>query len=198
MTTRELEHPENGRISANAPKVSVIVPVFNPGPDFDRCLESLRGQTLADIEMIFVDDCGTDGAMEQVRAAAGEDPRIRIIANPENLGPGLSRNAGIEAARGEYISFVDADDHISPDFLELLHDKAVADRIIPSRPDHEVGRALRQGPQLPGRRFSAARVPRRANFRHRGARDLSLCVPNVVGREHVHSPAAAEPARESP
>lgn len=61
------------------PQVSVIIPVWNPGEGISRCVESLRNQTLADIEMIFVDDCGTDGAMNVVRAAAVEDPRIRII-----------------------------------------------------------------------------------------------------------------------
>ena len=106
------------------PKVSVIIPVWNPGDGIRRCVDSLRGQTLTDIEMIFVDDCGTDGAMDVVRAAAAEDPRIRIVTNAENVGPGISRNAGIEVARGEYLSFVDADDYVSPNFLEVLYTKA--------------------------------------------------------------------------
>ena len=105
------------------PHVSVIIPVWNPGSGISRCVESLRSQTLEDIEMIFVDDCGTDGAMGVVRTAAKEDPRIRIIENPENLGPGVSRNKGIEVARGEYLSFVDADDYIDTDFLEVLYHK---------------------------------------------------------------------------
>ena len=108
---------------ADTPKVSVIVPVWNPGPGVSRCVESLRGQTLEDIEMIFVDDCDTDGAMDVVRAAAKEDSRIRILENPENLGPGISRNKGIEVARGEYLSFVDADDYIDTDFMEVLYHK---------------------------------------------------------------------------
>ena len=112
-----------------SPKVSVIVPVWNPGPGINRCIESLRGQTLEDIEMIFVDDCGTDGAMDVVRAAAAEDPRIRIITNAENVGPGPSRNAGIEAARGEYLSFVDADDYIDADFLEVLYSKGKVENL---------------------------------------------------------------------
>ena len=102
------------------PKVSIIIPVWNPGPGIRRCVESLRGQTLEDIEMIFVDDCGTDNAMDVVHAAAKEDPRIRIIENPENLGPGISRNKGIKEARGEYLSFVDADDYVNTVFLERL------------------------------------------------------------------------------
>ena len=106
------------------PKVSVIIPVWNPGDGIRRCVASLRGQTLIDIEMLFVDDCGSDGAMDVVRTAAAEDPRIRIITNTENVGPGISRNAGIDIARGEYLSFVDADDYVSPNFLEVLYTKA--------------------------------------------------------------------------
>lgn len=108
-------------ISNAKPKVSVVVPVWNPGLGIRRCVESLRGQTLEDIEMIFVDDCGTDGAMEVVRSAAAEDSRIRIISNAENIGAGASRNAAFELAQGEYLSFVDADDYVSPDFLEILY-----------------------------------------------------------------------------
>ena len=70
------------------PKVSVIIPVWNSGPGICLCVDSLRGQTLEDIEMIFVDDCGTDGAMEVIRQASAEDLRIRSITNAENVGPG--------------------------------------------------------------------------------------------------------------
>ena len=66
--------------------------------------------------MIFVDDCGTDDSMDKVRAAAAEDPRIRIIKNEKNIGSGPSRNKGIETAQGEYLSFVDSDDHVAHDF----------------------------------------------------------------------------------
>jgi glycosyltransferase involved in cell wall biosynthesis len=105
------------------PKVSVIVPVWNPGPGISRCVESLRGQTLEDIEMIFVDDCSTDNAMDVVRAAAKEDPRIRILTNEENMGAGASRNVGIEVARGEYLSFMDSDDYVDSNFLDVLYHK---------------------------------------------------------------------------
>lgn len=105
------------------PKVTIVIPVWNPGPGIKRCIESLKSQTLEDIEMIFVDDCGTDDSMDKVRAAAAEDPRIRIIENEENIGAGQSRNIGIDAAHGEYLSFVDPDDYIAPDFLELLYKK---------------------------------------------------------------------------
>ncbi len=112
--------------SNSRPLVSVIIPVWNPGPQISRCIESLRKQALEDIEMIFVDDRGQDDAADKVREAAAEDPRIRIIENEKNMGAGISRNIGIEAAKGEYLSFVDPDDYIEPDFLEKLY--AEADR----------------------------------------------------------------------
>ena len=124
------ETPSARRAMSNTvtkqPKVSVVVPVWNPGPGISRCIESLRSQTLEDIEIIFVDDCGTDGAMDKVRRAAEVDPRIRILENGENIGPGPSRNRGIEAAKGEYLSFVDPDDYAASDFYEKLYEKAKA------------------------------------------------------------------------
>ena len=110
------------------PLISVIIPVWNPGPGIDRCINSLRGQTLKNIEMIFVDDRGTDDAMDKVREAAKEDPRIHILENPENIGAGASRNRGIEAAKGEYLSFVDPDDYIADDFYDLLYKEAVSSK----------------------------------------------------------------------
>ncbi len=114
--------------ATNAPRVSVVLPIWNPGPEISRCIASLRNQTLEDIEMIFVNDCSTDNSMDIARAAAEDDSRIRIIENESNIGPGPSRNRGIEAARGEYLSFVDPDDYIAPDFLELLYREAFAQK----------------------------------------------------------------------
>lgn len=101
--------------------VSVILPVYNPGKGIRKCIESLQRQTLRDIEMIFVDDCGTDGAMGQVKEAAARDSRIKYLINPHNIGSGPSRNRGIEAAEGEYLAFADPDDYLGEDFLELLY-----------------------------------------------------------------------------
>ena len=112
-----------------SPAVSVILPVWNPGSGIERCIKSLRKQTLREIEMIFVDDRGSDGAMEKVNAAAAEDPRIRILTNPHNLGPGPARNAGMAAARGEFVIFIDPDDYIDLDFLERLYEKTEAERL---------------------------------------------------------------------
>ena len=118
------------------PRISVILPVWNPGPGIDRCIASLRCQTIQDIEMIFVDDRGTDDAMEKIQAAAAEDPRIRILENPENMGAGPSRNRGIEAAKGDFLSFIDPDDYIAPDFYERLYTKAISG-------DYDIAKGIR-------------------------------------------------------
>ena len=108
----------------SGPLVSVVLPVFKPGPGIARCIESLRSQTLGDIELIFVDDRADDGSMASVYEAAGQDSRIVVVSNPRNMGSGPSRNAGLERAHGAYVSFVDPDDYVAPDFLELLYQKA--------------------------------------------------------------------------
>ena len=120
------------------PKVSVIIPVYNVEPYIARCVESLRGQTMRDLEFIFVDDCSTDGSMEAVRTWAAEDPRVRILENERNLGSGPSRNRGIEEACGEYLNFVDADDWVSPDFYRLLYAAATADG------GHDIAKGVRR------------------------------------------------------
>ena len=113
-----------------SPKISVIVPVYNPGNGFARCLKSLQEQTLTDFEVIFIDDCSTDDSIELARDAAKNDKRIRILVNEQNSGAGYSRNRGIEEACGEYLAFVDPDDFIANDFLQLLYKKT-----IDSKPD---------------------------------------------------------------
>ena len=105
--------------------ISVILPVYNVEPWIDDCISSLKKQKLTGLEFIFIDDCSTDNSMRKVEAWADEDERVRIIRNPQNMGSGPSRNAGIDAVGGEYYSFIDPDDLISADFYELLYAKAV-------------------------------------------------------------------------
>ncbi len=111
---------ENGNIT-----ISVILPVYNVEHWIGECIESLKKQKLPRLEFIFVDDCGTDNSMQIVEAWADTDDRVHIIRNERNLGAGASRNVGIEAAQGEYLSFVDPDDWLSEDFYQKLYDKAI-------------------------------------------------------------------------
>ncbi len=100
--------------AATPPNISIIVPVFNTQPYITRCLQSLITQTLRDIEIIIIDDCGSDGAMEIARSFAARDPRIHILRNPTNLGLLHTRCVGASLAQGEYILYVDSDDYIKP------------------------------------------------------------------------------------
>lgn len=69
------------------------------------------------MEFVFIDDCSTDRSMKKVERFAGKDPRVRIFRNANNIGPGASRNHGIELAMGEYLSFMDSDDYVCRDFF---------------------------------------------------------------------------------
>ena len=105
--------------------VSVISPVYNCAPYIRACIDSLRAQTWHDFEVLFVDDHGQDDSMALARAYTEGDPRFRFLATPANSGPGVARNVGIEAARGEYIAFIDADDQVCPTFLHQLLEATV-------------------------------------------------------------------------
>ena len=104
-------------------KVTVVVPVWNPGRYLDPCIDSLLGQSLPpeEFEVVFVDDGSTDDAPGRLDALAAEHPTFRVIHIPNSGWPGRPRNVGVEAARGEYVQFVDQDDHLAPEALERLH-----------------------------------------------------------------------------
>lgn len=94
-------------------RLSVIVPVYNVERWVDRCLESLSMQEFRDFEVICVNDGSTDGSRERLAAWEARDHRVRVI-DQANQGPSAARNAGICAARGDYVSFLDADDRYLP------------------------------------------------------------------------------------
>ena len=102
-------------------RVSVVVPVYGCEAFLPDCIASLRAQTLRDLELIFVCDASPDGSLELLRQAEREDARIRVIAFEENRGVSAARNAGIEAARGEFIGFCDGDDWVEPQMFERLY-----------------------------------------------------------------------------
>ncbi len=114
--------------STVTPKVSVIVPVYNVEPYIAKCLSSLMAQTMQELEFILVDDCGSDRSMDIAREYAARDSRFRILEGTENIGSGPSRNRGMEAARGEYLGFVDPDDWVTPDYYQQLYETAVAEQ----------------------------------------------------------------------
>ena len=109
-------------------KVSVIVPVYNVEKYIERCLTSLYEQSMQDIEVILVDDLGTDRSMDIVRQFIDTHAlteRWHIVTAPCNHGPGAARNIGIRHATGEYIAFVDSDDWIEVPMLQTLYETAI-------------------------------------------------------------------------
>lgn len=101
------------------PKVSVIVPVYNITSYIQECVTSIQKQTYRNIEIILIDDGSTDGSGELCEKLAKKDGRIQVIRQ-ENKGVVSARNRGIKASSGIYISFIDGDDWIEPDMIEVL------------------------------------------------------------------------------
>ena len=101
------------------PKISVIVPVYKVEKYLERCVNSILNQTCNDLELILVDDGSPDSCPELCDRFAQQDARIRVI-HKENGGVSTARNAGLEAAQGAYIAFVDSDDWLEPDMYEKM------------------------------------------------------------------------------
>ena len=99
--------------------ISVIIPVYNADRTIERCIDSVLSQTHKAIEAICVVDGGSDGSADILHRRAGTDPRLKVVEQ-ENSGPATARNAGLAAASGDYIGFVDADDYIDPVMFERL------------------------------------------------------------------------------
>ena len=101
------------------PKISVIVPVYKVEAYLQECVDSILAQTFEDFELILVDDGSPDNCGAICDAYAGKDSRVKVI-HQENQGLSGARNTGIEASKGEFLTFVDSDDMVSPQYLEVL------------------------------------------------------------------------------
>lgn len=101
-------------------KVSIIIPVYNGEKYIDECIKSVQNQTLMDIEIICVDDGSTDSTASRLDSYALLDERIKVI-HKQNSGYGHSMNVGFDAATGEYIGIVEADDYIDMHMFEDLY-----------------------------------------------------------------------------
>ena len=107
----------------DAPKVSVVVPMYNAEKFINFCVTSILQQTFENFEVILVDDCSTDKTLDVVKKF--DDARIKILRTKKNSGyPGAVRNVGLNAATGKYIFFMDHDDVILPNAFEVLVDVA--------------------------------------------------------------------------
>jgi glycosyltransferase involved in cell wall biosynthesis len=127
-------------------KVSVIVPVFNPGADIDGLIDSLLGQTMSadEREFVFVDDGSTDGTGERLDALAAAHADARVIHIPNSGWPGRPRNVGLDIAQGEFVFFADNDDWLDRDALERLYAAATTHRA-----DIVVGKVVGHGRPVP-------------------------------------------------
>lgn len=97
---------------------------YNMSDYIEEAIESCLRQTHNDIEVIVVEDCSTDNTMDIINSYIGKDDRIKVIQHEKNMGAGWGRHDGINAATGEYFITVDADDWLSPTFIESLVKKA--------------------------------------------------------------------------
>ena len=109
--------------------ISVIIPIYNVEPYLFVCLNSVLSQTFEDFEIICIDDASSDSSLDILNYFAKKDSRIKVIQNETNMGPGYSRNRGLEISKGKYISFLDGDDFLSPDAFEILVKKAENDNL---------------------------------------------------------------------
>ncbi len=104
-------------------KVSIIVPIYNEEKTLERCLNSLHQQTFSDFEVLLINDGSTDSSLDICEKYEQLDQRFKIFTQ-ENAGPSAARNLGIDRASGEFVYFVDADDHIEHNAIEKMYDEA--------------------------------------------------------------------------
>ena len=107
------------------PEISIIIPVYRVEDYLRQCVDSILAQTFSDIEVILVDDGSPDACGTICDQYAEKDARVKVIHKP-NGGVSSARNAGLEAATGSLIGFVDGDDYVAPDMYEFLRDKLLA------------------------------------------------------------------------
>lgn len=123
MKETELEQTESGQAH---PAVTVVVAAYNCERYVRECLQSLREQTFGDFEAIVVDDASTDSTVHVVRAFLDEtgDTRFTLVLSERNAGPGAARNKALDRAAGEYVMYVDSDDRLARNALEMLVSRA--------------------------------------------------------------------------
>lgn len=129
------------------PRVSVIVPAYNASGFLVRALNSALAQTMPDLEVIVVDDASSDTTLPMARAVAARDPRVRVLHNEHNLGMYPTYNRAIDAAKGEWIAALDADDVWLPERLERLLEVADKEDLVSD------DQLMLRAPSAGGRRF---------------------------------------------
>lgn len=108
--------------------ISVIVPFWNVDKYIASCLDSITEQTYKNLEIICIDDCGTDSSINIVKEYAERDHRIKIVTHKKNKGIGPSRNTGIKHTKGKYTLFIDPDDTISENLIDSMYKSAIKNK----------------------------------------------------------------------
>lgn len=102
---------------------SIIIPVYNVEKEIRDCLDSIKNQTFQDFEVLCVDDRGSDSSIDIVKEYVNADSRFKILTHEKNSGVSAARNTGLDAATGDNIMFVDSDDWLDLNALEILNNK---------------------------------------------------------------------------
>lgn len=156
------------------PEVSIITPMFNALKYIKATAESVLTQTYTDFEWIIIDDYSNDGSFQYICELAENDPRIKPIKMPRNGGPIKARNAGMDAAVGRYIAFIDADDLWLPEKLEkqiaFMKFKNVALSYTGYKKINDDG-SIKSGVQIP--------IPERAGY-HRIMQSDSIMASSAI------------------
>ncbi len=108
----------------SAPKVSVIVPVYNVEKYIARCINSIKNQTFKDFEVLIINDGTPDNSIEAAKNVIGDDKRF-VIYDKENGGLSDARNYGLARAKGEYVVFIDSDDFVDSDYIRILYNECI-------------------------------------------------------------------------
>ncbi len=108
------------QLNVPSPIISIIVPIYNREKWLRNCLDSISSQTFKEWECILVNDGSTDNSLKIAQEYAENDERF-IVFSQENQGVSAARNLGLDHAQGKWVTFVDSDDEIAPDYLEILH-----------------------------------------------------------------------------
>lgn len=162
-------------------KLSVIVPFYNVQTYAPDTLRSLRANAREDFEFILVDDCSTDGTADMLRRAQDEIPGVVVRRHEQNGGLATARNTGLDAARGEYLAFLDGDDWLAPGFYAELLARTEALDCDFVRTDHV---------EADGRTRTVQRVPhgRRGEVMAPGTRS---CPPGAAPPSTTRTPGRA-------
>lgn len=112
-------------------KISIVVAVYNAEKYLKKCVDSLLSQTHKNIEIILINDCSKDSSLSLCKEYSSKYDYVRTINNSINLGVSATRNKGIDASTGDYICFVDSDDYVEPDYLEVLYNNYLKYNTVP-------------------------------------------------------------------